>query len=178
MVMTRTHKSEVISTYENGLAQAPHAFLVNFQGLTVNQATELRNKVRESGGEYEVVKNTLALLAVRGRALEVVSDQFNGPTAVAYIQDDPVSLAKALTDFAKGVPAIEFKGGVIDGKAIQAAQVQDIAKMPSRDELIAKLLFLLQSPITRFVRGLAAIPQQLVVVLDQISKKQHEGNEG
>ncbi|NJL28033.1 MAG: 50S ribosomal protein L10 [Thermoanaerobaculia bacterium] len=112
--------------------------------------------------------------AIEGKALEALKDNFRGPIAVAYIHDDPVALAKTLTEFAKEVPKIEFRGGVVEGRAIAADQVQDIARLPSREELIAKLLFLLQSPITRLARGLAAIPQQMVIALDQIAKQKAE----
>jgi len=175
MAQTRTRKEELITHYQEGMAAAPHAFVVNYQGLTVPQATDLRNRIRDQGASYEVVKNTLALRAVEGRSLEQLKEHFQGPTAVAYSAEDPVNLAKALTEFQKEVPILEFKGGLVDGEAIAAEQVGDIAKMPGREELLAKLLFLLQSPITRLARGLAAIPRQLVVVLDQIEKKKGEG---
>ncbi len=170
MAQTRAQKQEMIERYEGGLAAARHAFLVSFEGLTVSQATELRSRIREQGGNYEVVKNRLALRAVEGHGLDELKEQFRGPTAVAYSADDPVILAKALTDFRKDVPAIEFKGGLVDGQPVDGSEVESIAQMPGREELIAKLLFLLQSPITRLARGLAAIPRQLVVVLDQVSK--------
>ncbi len=170
MAQTRERKEELIGHYESALAQSKHAFLMSFEGLTVSQATDLRARVREQGGSYEVVKNRLALRAIDGQDLGELKEHFNGPTAVAYSQD-PVSLAKALTDFSKDVPAIQFKGGLVDGQAIGADEVESIASMPGREELLAKLLFLLQSPITRLARGLAAIPRQLVVVLDQIEKK-------
>ena len=171
MALTRTKKKELIEDYQDGLAAAPHAFLLSFKGITVPQATELRSRIREKGGKYRVVKNTLALIAVDGKGLAHLKDQFQGPTAVAYINDDVVGLAKALTDFKKDVPAIEFKGGVVDGKPIAGADVDSLAKMPSREELLTKLVYLLQSPITRLARGLAAIPRQLVVVLDQVARR-------
>lgn len=174
MPLSRSQKQDLIQLYENGLALAPHAFLVSYQGISVPQDTELRRRIRTSGGEYLVVKNTLALRAIEGKALEALKEQFRGPIAVAYIHDDPVALAKTLTDFVKEVPKIEFRGGVVEGRAIGADQVQDIARLPSREELLAKLLFLLQSPITRLARGLAAIPQQMVVALDQIAKQKAE----
>ncbi len=170
MTQTRARKQEMIEHYEGGLATARHAFLVSFEGLTVSQATDLRSRIREQGGTYEVVKNRLALRAIEGQGLDDLKEQFRGPTAVAYVDDDPVTLAKALTDFKKDVPAIEFKGAVVDGQTVDASEVEAIAQMPGREELIAKLLFLLQSPITRLARGLAAIPRQLVVVLDQVAK--------
>jgi large subunit ribosomal protein L10 len=174
MALTRSAKQELIERYESGLAAAPHAFLVGFTKITVPQATALRSRIRDTGGSYEVVKNTLARRAIDGKALGGLKDHFQGPTAVAYIDADPVALAKALTEFAKEVPALEFKAGIVDGQAIRGDQVEQIARMPGREELIAKFLFLLQSPITRLARGLAAIPQQLVVALDQIAKKKGE----
>jgi large subunit ribosomal protein L10 len=173
MPLTRSDKEQLLDQYENGLKSAQHAFVLGYQGIKVPQVTALREKVRQSGGEYVVVKNTLALRAIDGAALAQLKEHFVGPTAVAFSQD-PVALAKALTDFAKDVPAIQFKGGLVEGRAVAAAQIKDIASLPSRDELIAKLLFLMQSPITRFARVLAAVPQQFVAVLDQV-RIQKEG---
>ena len=175
MPLTRTEKDQLILNYEQGLAAAPHAFLLNYKGISVPQVTALREKVRQSGGHYEVVKNTLALRAIDGKALAALKEHFVGPTAVVYSETDAVALAKALTDFAKDVPAIQFKAGLVEQRAVPADQIKEIAQLPSREELIAKLLFLIQSPITRFVRVLAAVPQSLVVVLDQVSKKKDEG---
>ncbi|HEX7181085.1 MAG TPA: 50S ribosomal protein L10 [Thermoanaerobaculia bacterium] len=174
MALSRADKEQMLAEYEQGIKTAQHAFLMGYQGITVPQVTALREKVRQSGGQYVVVKNTLALRAIDGAALEAMKEQFVGPTAVAYSGSDPVALAKALTDFAKDVPAIKFKGGIVEGRAIAADQIKDIASLPSREELIAKLLFLLQSPITRFARVLAAVPQSFVAVLDQVRIKREE----
>jgi large subunit ribosomal protein L10 len=174
MALTRTDKEQLLAEYENGLAQAPHAFLLGYQGITVPQVTELRNKVRASGGEYVVVKNTLALRAIDSKALAQLKEHFVGPTAVVFSQKDPVALAKALTDSVKDIPALQFKAGLVEGRAIPAEQIRDIASLPSREELIAKFLFLLQSPITRFARVLAAVPQSFVMVLDRVRKKKEE----
>ena len=174
MALSRTQKEELLKDYQEGLAQAPHAFLVGYKGITVPQDTDLRQRVRDSGGTYLVVKNTLALRAVDGKALGELKEQFVGPTAVAFTDGDVVTLAKTLTQFAKDVPAIEFKGAVVDSQAIGAAQVKDIATLPSREELIAKILFLLQSPVSRFVRTLAAVTRDFVVVMDQIAKNKGE----
>lgn len=173
MALTRTTKEEMIERYEGSIGQSANAFLVDFKGVSVNEATDLRSRIREVGGSYEVVKNTLAKRAVAGKALGHLGDQFSGPTAVAWAED-PVALAKALTGFAKDFPQIQFKGGVVDGTPVSADQVEDIARMPGREELLAKLLFLLQSPITRLARGMAAISRDFVVVLDQIAKKKAE----
>lgn len=174
MPLSRQQKEELVASYREGLANAPHAFLLFYKGITVPQVTELRSKVRQSGGEYLVVKNTLALRAIEGGPLEQLKELFEGPVAVVFSQDDPVGLAKALTQFAKDIPAIELRGGMVDGRPVAAGQVAEIATLPSREELIAKLLFLLQSPIVRLARVLAAVPQQLVIVLDQVRQQKEE----
>lgn len=172
MPLTRTTKEEILGGYEEAMASAEHAFVIGFKGITVNQVNDLRSKVRKSGGQYVVIKNTLARRAVSGKPLEQVKEHFTGPTAVAYSLEDPVALAKVLTDFAKDAPVIEFKGGLVEGRPIAASQVKEIASLPGRQELLAKLLFLMQSPIQRFVRVLAASgPQRLAIVLDQVAKK-------
>jgi large subunit ribosomal protein L10 len=174
MPLTRSDKEQLLEQYENGLAKAPHAFLLGYQGITVPQVTELRNRVRNSGGEYVVVKNTVALRAIDSKALSQLKDHFVGPTAVVFSAKDPVALAKALTDSVKDMPALQFKAGLVEGRAIAAEQIKDIASLPSREQLISKLLFLLQSPITRLARVLAAVPQSFVAVLDQIRIKREE----
>ena len=176
MALTKTKKQELLDNYEAGIAQAPHAILVSFQGITVPQVTDLRSRLREKGAQYQVVKNTLALRAIDGKGLSHLKDQFKGPTAVAYTHDDVVGLAKALTEFKKEVPLVEFKGGVVDGQPVAGDDVEALSKMASREELLAKLLFLLQSPITRLARGLAGIPRQLVIALDQIADQRGEAS--
>jgi large subunit ribosomal protein L10 len=174
MPLTRADKEKLIAEYQEGLAEAPHAFLLGFSGITVPQVTELRNRVRATGGEYLVVKNNLALRAIDSTALAALEEHFVGPTAVVYSAKDPVALAKALTDYAKEVPAIQFKAGMVERRAVAAGQIKEIAQLPGREELIAKLLFLLQSPIARFARVLAALPQSLVLVLDQVRQRRQE----
>jgi large subunit ribosomal protein L10 len=170
MALTRADKAELLQEYGQDLASTSHAFILGYQGIKVPQVTALREKVRQSGGTYIVVKNTLALRAIDGAALSQLKEHFVGPTAVAY-GSDPVAIAKALTDFAKDVPVLQFKAGLVEGRAIAADQIKDIASLPSREVLIAKLLFLMQSPITRFARVLAAVPQSFVMVLDQVRQK-------
>ncbi|HEX5759021.1 MAG TPA: 50S ribosomal protein L10 [Thermoanaerobaculia bacterium] len=174
MPLSRADKEQMLAEYSEGLAQAPHTFLLGFKGIKVPQVTELREKVRQSGGHYVVVKNTLALRAIDGKPMADLAEHFSGPTAVVYSMDDPVAVAKALTDFAKDVPVIEFKAGLVEGRAVAAAQIKEIATLPARDELIAKLLYLLQSPVTRLARVLAAVPQQFVSVLDQVRTQKEE----
>lgn len=176
MALSRARKQEIVESYGQGLATATHAFLLSYKGASVPQVTDLRAKVRQKGGHYLVVKNTLALRAVEGGALKALESHFTGPTAVVY-GADPVAIAKVLNDFIKDAPAFEFKVALVDGQVVAAAQIKELATLPSREELIAKLLFLLQSPITRFVRVLAAVPQQFVGVLDQVRvQKEKQGS--
>ena len=171
MPLTRHEKEKLVESYREGLAKAPHVFLLDYKGVTVTQVSELRNRIREMGGSYEVVKNRLVLRALDGAALEQLKEQFKGPVAVAFSGDDPVGLAKALTEFAKDVPAIELKAGLVEGQTVEAAEVKQIAQLPSREELLTKLVFLLQSPIASFARTLAALPREFVVVVDQIRQQ-------
>ena len=176
MPLTRQQKIDLVESYSEGLAKAPHAFLVDYKGVTVTEVSELRRKIGEVGGQYEVVKNRLLLRAIGGEALEELKEDLQGPTAVAYCVEDPVGLAKAVTDFAKDVPAIELKGGILEGRPVAAAEVKEIAQMPSREELLTKLVFLLQSPISSFVKTLAALPRQFVVVLEQVRQQKESAN--
>jgi large subunit ribosomal protein L10 len=175
--MNREDKAAAISELNEGIGSATNAFLISFKGITVPQVTELRKQVRESGSDYIVVKNTLALIAVKDSPLVALKGQFKGETAVAYNKTDAVQLAKALTKFAKDVPALQFKGAMLDGQIVPASQIQNIASLPSREELISKLLYLMQHPIRGLVTVLAANIRNLAVVLDQIAKAKGESAE-
>jgi large subunit ribosomal protein L10 len=170
----REQKSQAISEFAEGIGKATNAFIIEFKGITVPQVTELRKQVRESGSSYVVVKNTLALIAVKDSPLIELREQFSGPTAVAYNTTDAVALAKALTKFAKDVPAVTFKGAMLNGQIVPATQIQNIANLPSREELVSKLLFLMQSPIRGLATVLAANIRNLAVVIDQIAKQKEE----
>jgi len=172
MPLTRQQKEDLVESYRQDIAVVPNVYLLDYKGISVTEVTELRTKVRATGARYTVVKNRLALKAIEGTPMEVLADEFEGPIAIAYSDDDPVSLAKALTEFAKNVPVLEFKAGLMDGRVVSGEQLVAIAKLPSREDLIAKLLFLLQSPVQRFVRTLATLgPQSLVTVLGQVAGK-------
>lgn len=168
---SRTEKAQAISEFTEGIGQATNAFLIEFKGITVPQVTELRKQVRETGSTYVVVKNTLALIAVKDSPLTQLKDAFSGPTAVAYNMTDAVALAKALTKFAKDVPAVHFKGALLNGQIVPATEIQNIANLPTRQELVSKLLFLLQSPMRGLVTVLQANIRNLAVVLAQIAKQ-------
>lgn len=169
--MNRNDKTQAISEFTEGIGQATNAFLIDFKGITVPQVTELRKQVRDTGSDYVVVKNTLALIAVKDSPLVALKEQFSGMTAVAYNRTDAVALAKALTKFAKDVPTVQFKGALLNGQIVPAAEIQNIANLPSREELVSKLLFLMQSPIRGLVTVLQANIRNLAVVIDQIAKQ-------
>jgi large subunit ribosomal protein L10 len=173
--MNREDKAAAISELGEGIGKATNAFVISFKGITVPQVTELRRQVRDTSSTYVVVKNTLALIAVKDSPLTALKGAFSGPTAVAYNTTDAVALAKALTKFAKDVPAISFKGAMLNGQIVAADQIQAIANLPSRNELISKLLFVLQSPMRGLATVLAANIRNLAVVIDQIAKQKGEG---
>jgi large subunit ribosomal protein L10 len=173
--MNREDKAAAISELGEGIGKATNAFVMSFKGITVPQVTELRRQVRDTSSTYVVVKNTLALIAVKDSPLTALKGAFSGPTAVAYNTTDAVALAKALTKFAKDVPAITFKGAMLDGQIVAADQIQAIANLPSRNELISKLLYVLQSPMRGLATVLAANIRNLAVVIDQIAKQKAEG---
>ena len=167
----REQKAEAISEFSEGIGSAQNAFVLDFKGITVPQVTELRKQVRESGSEYVVIKNTLALIAMKDTPMQKLTGTFTGMTAVAYNTTDPVALAKVLTKFAKDVPTVQFKGALLAGQVVAANEIQNIANLPSRDELLAKLLYLMQHPI----RGLAVVLngpiRKLAIALNEIQKQ-------
>lgn len=175
--MNREEKAQAISEFNEGIGQATNAFVLSFKGITVPQVTELRKQVRESGSSYVVVKNTLALIAVKDSPLKQLSQHFTGETAVAYNTSDAVALAKVLTKFAKDVPAVQFKGAMLAGQMLPATEIQNIANLPSREELLAKLLYLMQHPIRGLAVVLSGTMRNLAVVVDQIAKQKAGGSE-
>lgn len=170
-MLTKEQKKHAVNELSESVGQASNAFLIDYQGISVPQVTELRKQVRDTNSQYLVVKNRLALIAIKDTPIGGLSDQFAGMTAVAYNSEDPVALAKALTKFAKDEPAVKFKGALIEGQVVPVEQIDAIAALPSREELIAKLLYLLQSPIQGLVNVLNANIRNLAVVLDQIAKQ-------
>ena len=128
--MNRNDKTQAISEFTEGIGQATNAFLIDFKGITVPQVTELRKQVRETGSEYVVIKNTLALIAVKDTPLKSLSHHFTGMTAVAYNTTDAVALAKVLTKFAKDVPSVQFKGALLNGQIVPAAEIQNTVLTP------------------------------------------------
>ena len=167
--MNRTEKTEMVEALGADLAKSSNAILFAFAGLKVPEVTELRRQVRATQSTYLVVKNTLALRATKGTALEAVAEHFTGATGVVYNRSSPVALAKVLTNFAKTNPNLVFKAAVIDGQAVATSQIKVIAELPSREELVSKLLFVMQSPMRRLVTVLNGPVRNLAGVMAQIA---------
>jgi large subunit ribosomal protein L10 len=175
MAVTRADKEQELQDLTAAFQAASTAIVVDYGGLNVPAVTELRNQLRGAKAKYKVVKNTLAIRASKGTAFEPLEQQFVGTTALAYTDSDAVALAKALTTFMKGAPTLSIKGAVVQGRAIQPAEVSDLANLPGRAELYSKLLFLLQAPMQQFVSVLAATPRNFVTVLNEAAKKKEAG---
>ncbi len=174
MALTKSEKTATLEQLASALKGADSAILFDYKGLNVPQVTELRRQVRAAKGQYRVVKNTLARRALKGTEFEPLSEFFQGTTAIAFTGTDPVALAKTLTTFAKAAPQLTIKAAVVQGRKIQAAEVTELAQLPGKPELYAKLLFLLSAPMVRLVTVLNAAPQALLNVLTQAEKKRGE----
>ena len=153
--------------------------VVSFNKLTVNKDQEFRNSLREAGAKYQVVKNTLARIAVKGTPYEEATESFKGVTAIAWTENDPVVLSKAISKFMKDNADIyTFKTGVVEGKLVDFKQLQTIASLPSKEELISKLLFVINAQAQRLVTVINAVPRDLAIVIKQIGDKAPESRGG
>jgi len=174
--LNKETKQELVAEMHDKLLRANAVFLADFRGMSVGQATDLRNELRKANVEYKVVKNTLLEIASKGTDKEGLNPYYAGPSAIALCYDDPVAAAKVLSKFAKDVTTpFTLKAGVLTGKAIGVADIQALADLPSREVLLSRMLGSLQAPAGNFVRVLAAVPGGFVRALDAIRAKK-EGN--
>ena len=165
----RKEKKEEVEKLKSDLATVSTVILTTFQGITVAQDTQLRRAVQSAGGKYRVVKNTLAEQAGAGTTAENLLKGLSGTNSISY-STDPVSLAKVLTKVAKDVPAFRFKAGVVEGRVLSIAEIQQLALLPSKEELIGKIMFLLQAPARRSASALAGLNRNLAVVVQEAVK--------
>jgi large subunit ribosomal protein L10 len=161
-------KEKIVADVSALLGTAKATFLADYRGMDVEATNKLRGELRAVGVDYRVVKNTLLRLAVKGTGAECLDSQLAGPTAVAFANGDPAASAKVLSEFAKSHKAFELKGGVLGSKALSVEEIQALADLPSREELLAKMLGSINAPTSNFVGVLAAIPRSLVQVLAAI----------
>ncbi|MBN1570100.1 MAG: 50S ribosomal protein L10 [Acidobacteria bacterium] len=169
--MNKAEKEQTVEYLSDQFRSIESAFLINYRGLKVVDATELRRKIREIDGRYVVVKNTLALRAAKQTKLEQLEDYFEGPTAVAYHPKDVVGLAKLLNEISKSNPSFVFKAALVEGKVVPASEIQAIASMPSKEVLLGKLAFLLKAPLQRLTTVLKAPVRDLGLVLKLVPKQ-------
>lgn len=149
------------------IMRAPHMFVAGFEKMTVAQDFELRKTIRGAGGDYSVVKNTIAEKAAQGTPAEKLMEGLRGMTSIVYTTGDPVGLAKALTTFVRTNPNFTFKAGLVEGSAIDVKAIADLATMPPREQVIAKLLGLINAPAQQLVSAMGGVSRNLAVVIDQ-----------
>jgi large subunit ribosomal protein L10 len=173
---TRERKQEDLTALTEQLQNSKSAMVVSFNKLTVNKDQEFRNHLRAAGANYQVVKNTIARIAIKGTPYEGASDFFKGVTAIAWTENDPVVLSKAVSKFVKdNGDVFTFKAGVVEGRVFDLKQVEAIASLPSKEELISKLLFVINAQAQRIVTVINAVPRNLAVVIKQIGDAKPAG---
>ena len=172
--MNKEEKRQVVEALKQTFQGNASVLLLAFREISVSDLTELRRKVTETGSGYRVVKNTLALRAAEDTPVHELNSHFNGPTSIAYTDQDPVALAKLLKDYVKAHPGLEFKAGVLEGSALSADDIESLAEVPSRPELISKLAYLLSAPLTTFASTLQAPLTNLGIGLKALEEKTKE----
>jgi large subunit ribosomal protein L10 len=174
----RSEKQQDLDNLKTVLAKVSTVILTTFQGITVEDDTKLRRAVQAAGGKYQVVKNTLAERAGSGTASEGLLKNLTGTNSIAYTNTDPVALAKALTKVAKDVPAFQFRAGMVEGRVISVAEINQLANLPSKEELLSKIMFLLNAPAQRIAVALNALPRNIAVVVSEAVKANKFGSGG
>lgn len=169
---SRQQKQNDLNALTIELGNSKSAMIVSFNKLTVAKDQEFRSQLRQAGAKYQVVKNTIARLAVKGTPYEDASEHFKGVTGIAWTDSDPVVLSKTISKFIKdNADFFSFKAGVVDGKVVDLKQVEAIASLPSKEELISKLLYVINAQAQRIVTVINAVPRDLAVVIKQIGEQ-------
>jgi large subunit ribosomal protein L10 len=167
MAVTRAKKVEQVEKLSGDLKNVSNVIVATYSKLTVAQDFELRKALRSSGAKYRVVKNTLAERAGKGTKIAEALTNLQGVTSIAYTEGDPVAMAKVLSKYAKDNPEFTFKTGVVEGRVISVKEIESLASMPSKEELYAKLLFMLNAPAQRLATVVATVGRNLAVVVNQ-----------
>lgn len=167
MAVSKAKKKEQVEKLSAELKNVSSAVVATYSKLTVAQDYELRKALRSAGAKYQVVKNTLAERAAKGTKIEEGLKNLSGVTSIAYTTGDPVAMAKALTKYVKDTPEFTFKVGVVEGRVISIKEIEALASMPSKEELMSKLLFLINAPAQRLATAVNAVPRNLAVVVNQ-----------
>lgn len=171
MAISKEKKQEIVAQYGEWLERSQSLIITEYIGLTVKDMDELRAKVREAGGEFHIVKNTLAKLALGAASLEIDDEHFVGTAAIGFAHEDPPALAKAITDFAKGSSFLKVKAGYLDNRLMSAAEVRILANVPPLPVMRAILLSTILAPATQLVRTLSEPGRQVAAVLKAFSDK-------
>ena len=172
---SKAQKQKDLTALTEKLNNSKSAMIVGFNKVTVAKDQEFRNQLRDAGASFQVVKNTIARLAVKESPYTEIEDFFKGMSAIAWTDSDPVVLSKAVSKFVKDNKDLySFKTGIVEGKVVDFSQVESIASLPSKEELIAKLLFVLNAPAQQIVSVINAVPRNLAVVIKQIGDKAPE----
>ena len=169
--MNRDDKKQEVERLQQDLAAAQNVFLMNFQKVPVAEDFELRKQVRAAGGQYRVVKNTLVRRGGKGTPTEPILESLEGPTAMALTDDNPVALAKALTTYAKANPNFTFRAGIVEGRVVSLQEFTELALLPSRDELLAKVMYLINAPARGIASTMQAVMRNIASVVDQAAKE-------
>lgn len=167
MAVSKAKKQEQVDKLGKDLQNVSNVVVATYTKLTVAQDYELRKALRGAGAKYQVVKNTLAERAAKGTKVEGALKDLAGVTSIAYTTGDPVAMAKALAKYAKDTPEFTFKVGVVEGRVISIKEIESLATMPSKEELMSKLLFLINAPAQRLATAINAVPRNLAVVINQ-----------
>jgi large subunit ribosomal protein L10 len=168
----RKKKQEDLDALKQDLQGTDNLFVTGFDKLTVAQDFALRKAVRGAGGSYKVIKNTLAEKASAGTSAEPVLGGLKGMSALAFTKGDPVALAKALSKYAKENPTFTFKAGFVEGRVFNIAEIESLANMPSKEEIYAKLLWVINAPAQQLVTAINGVGRNLAVVVDQGVKEE------
>jgi len=167
----KNDKKKDLEQLKKTLAENKNIFVTSYEKMTVKQDFELRKSIRAAGGNYSVVKNNLADKASEGTSSHDVLGQLKGMTSLAYTAKDPVALAKALQKYAKENSQFTFKAGIVEGRVIDIKAISDLANMPPKEEIYAKLLYLINATSTRLVTSINGVGRNLAIVLDQAAKE-------